>query len=42
MAIKRHESFAAPAVAWRRSEIIEPLGMSIVSLAEKLGVSLQR
>ena len=41
MAIKLHASFAVHPGAWLRSEIIDPRGLSVSTVAEKLGVSRQ-
>ena len=41
MAIKLHPSFAVHAGVWLRSEIVEPHGLTVSAVAEKLGVSRQ-
>ena len=41
MAIKLHASFAVHPGAWLRSEIVAPRGLSVSTIAEKLGVSRQ-
>ncbi len=39
MAITLHSSFAVHSGAWLRSEIVEPSGLSITTMAEKLHVT---
>ena len=41
MAIKLHSSFAVHAGVWLRTEIVEPHGLTVSAVAEKLGVSRQ-
>ena len=41
MAIKLHASFAVHPGAWLRSDIVDPRGLSVSTVAEKLGVSRQ-
>lgn len=41
MSIKIHPSFAVHVGLWLRSEIVEPHGLSISALAQKLDVSRQ-
>lgn len=41
MAITLHSSFAVHPGAWLRSEIVEPHGLSVTTMAEKLHVTRQ-
>jgi len=41
MAIKVHPTFAVHAGEWLKTEIVEPHGVSVKTLAEHLGVSRQ-
>jgi antitoxin HigA-1 len=41
MAIKLHDSFAVHPGAWLRTEIVEPAGLSVTALAERLHVTRQ-
>lgn len=41
MAIKLHDSFAVHPGAWLRAEIVEPAGLSVTALAERLHVTRQ-
>jgi len=41
MAIKLHDSFAVHPGEWLRAEIVEPAGLSVTALAERLHVTLQ-
>ena len=41
MAIKLHNSFAVHPGAWLRTEIVEPEGLSVTALAERLRVTRQ-
>ena len=41
MAITLHSSFAVHPGAWLRAEIVEPRGVSVTDLAERLGVTRQ-
>jgi antitoxin HigA-1 len=41
MAIKLHDSFAVHPGLWLRAEIVEPAGVSITALAERLNVTRQ-
>lgn len=41
MAIKLHSSFAVHPGAWLRTELVEPSGLSVTELAERLGVTRQ-
>jgi antitoxin HigA-1 len=41
MAITLHSSFAVHPGLWLRSEIVEPHGLSVTTMAEKLGVTRQ-
>jgi addiction module HigA family antidote len=41
MAIKLHSSFAVHPGAWLRTEIVEPAGLSVTALAERLHVTRQ-
>lgn len=41
MAITLHSSFAVHPGAWLRAEIVEPHGISVTDLAERLGVTRQ-
>jgi antitoxin HigA-1 len=41
MAIKLHDSFAVHPGEWLRAEIVEPAGLSVTALAERLGVTRQ-
>ena len=41
MAIKLHSSFAVHPGPWLRAEIVEPHGLNVTVLAEKLGVTRQ-
>lgn len=41
MAIKLHHSLAGHAGAWLRAEIVEPAGLSVTALAERLHVTRQ-
>lgn len=41
MAIKLHDSFAVHPGAWLRMEIVEPAGLSVTALAERLHVTRQ-
>ena len=41
MAIKLHSSFAVHAGEWLRTEVVEPHGLTVSSVAERLGVSRQ-
>lgn len=41
MAIKLHSSFAVHPGAWLRAEIVEPAGLSVTALAERLRVTRQ-
>jgi addiction module HigA family antidote len=41
MAIKLHSSFAVHPGAWLRTEIVEPHGLNVTDVAEKLGVTRQ-
>lgn len=41
MAITLHSSFAVHPGAWLRAEIVEPRGISVTDLAERLGVTRQ-
>lgn len=41
MAIKLHDSFAVHPGAWLRAEIVEPAGLSVTALAERLRVTRQ-
>lgn len=41
MAIKLHDSFAVHPGAWLRTEIVEPAGLSLAALAERLHVTQQ-
>lgn len=39
MAIKLHNSFAVHPGAWLRAEIVEPAGLTVTALAERLHVT---
>jgi antitoxin HigA-1 len=41
MAIKLHSSFAVHPGVWLRSEVVEPAGLSVTELAERLHVKRQ-
>jgi len=41
MAIKLHDSFAVHPGEWLRTEIVEPVGLSVTALAERLHVTRQ-
>jgi len=41
MALKMHPSLAVHAGDWLKTEIVEPIGMSVTDLAAHLGVSRQ-
>jgi len=41
MAIKLHDSFAVHPGMWLRAEIVEPAGLSVTALAERLHVTRQ-
>jgi antitoxin HigA-1 len=41
MAITLHSSFAVHPGLWLRAEIVEPRGLSVTTMAEKLGVTRQ-
>jgi addiction module HigA family antidote len=41
MTIKLHASFAVHPGEWLRTEVVEPHGLAVSSVAEKLGVSRQ-
>ncbi len=41
MAITLHASFAVHPGEWLRTEIVEPTGLTITAIAEKLGVTRQ-
>ena len=41
MAIKLHHSFAVHPGQWLRAEIVEPAGLSVTALAERLHVTRQ-
>ncbi len=41
MAIKLHDSFAVHPGAWLRTEIVDPAGLSVTALAERLHVTRQ-
>jgi addiction module HigA family antidote len=41
MAIKLHDSFALHPGEWLRTEIVEPAGLSVTALAERLHVTRQ-
>ena len=41
MAIKLHSSFAAHPAEWLRAEVMEPGGLSVTALAERLHVTRQ-
>jgi antitoxin HigA-1 len=41
MAIKLHDSFAVHPGEWLRAEIVEPAGLSVTALAERLRVTRQ-
>jgi addiction module HigA family antidote len=41
MAIKLHSSFAVHPGEWLRTEIVEPAGLSVTALAERLHVTRQ-
>ena len=41
MAIKLHDSFAVHPGLWLRSEIVEPSGLNVTALAERLHVTRQ-
>ena len=41
MAIKLHDSFAVHPGEWLRTEIVEPAGLSVTALAERLHVTRQ-
>ena len=41
MAIKLHKSFAVHPGKWLRAEIVEPAGLNVTDLADRLGVSRQ-
>lgn len=41
MAIKLHDSFAVHPGAWLRAEIVEPAGLNVTALAERLHVTHQ-
>lgn len=41
MAIKLHDSFAVHPGKWLRAEIVEPAGLSVTALAERLHVTRQ-
>jgi addiction module HigA family antidote len=41
MAIKLHSSFAVHPGLWLRAEIVEPAGLSVTALAERLHVTRQ-
>lgn len=41
MAIRLHDSFAVHPGLWLRSEIVEPAGLSVTALAERLRVTRQ-
>lgn len=41
MPIKLHDSFAVHPGAWLRAEIVEPAGLSVTALAERLRVTRQ-
>ena len=41
MALKMHPSLAVHAGDWLKTEIVEPVGMSVTALATHLGVSRQ-
>ena len=41
MAIKLHDSFAVHPGLWLRAEIVEPAGISVTALAERLHVTRQ-
>ncbi|HEY0310873.1 MAG TPA: HigA family addiction module antitoxin [Allosphingosinicella sp.] len=41
MAIKLHSSFAVHPGVWLRAEIVEPAGLSVTGLAERLHVTRQ-
>ena len=41
MAIKLHDSFAVHPGRWLRAEVVEPAGLSVTALAERLHVTRQ-
>lgn len=41
MAIKLHKSFAVHPGAWLRAEVVEPAGLNVTELAERLHVTRQ-
>lgn len=41
MTIKLHDSFAVHPGLWLRAEIVEPVGLSVTALAERLHVTRQ-
>lgn len=41
MAIKLHDSFAVHPGAWLRAEIVEPAGLSVTALSQRLHVTRQ-
>ena len=41
MAIKLHKSFAVHPGVWLRAEVVEPAGLSVTELAERLHVTRQ-
>lgn len=41
MAIRLHRSFAVHPGAWLREEIVDPAGLSVTALADRLGVTRQ-
>jgi addiction module HigA family antidote len=41
MAIKLHQSFAVHPGEWLKAEFVEPYGLSVTVVAEKLGVTRQ-
>ena len=41
MTIRLHDSFAVHPGAWLRNEIVEPAGLSVTALAERLHVTRQ-
>ena len=41
MAIKLHKSFAVHPGVWLRAEVVEPAGLSVTDLAERLRVTRQ-
>lgn len=42
MAIKLHSSFAVHPGEWLRTEIVEPAGLNVTALAERLHVTRQQ